>query len=236
MSIKQNIDAINKEKNAIAVKAGRKENEVLLCAVTKTRSPEEINEAIDAGITDIGENKVQEVVDKFDKVKPVRWHLIGHLQTNKVKYIIDKVSMIHSVDSLKLAEEIDKRAKQHSLVMDILIQVNSAEEESKFGITTEETQKMITDILQNCTNVRIKGLMCIAPYDDNPENVRVYFAEVKKLFDEYKASNHERLNFEYLSMGMSHDFPIAIEEGSNIIRVGTAIFGERDYGKKTNNC
>ena len=156
---------------------------MLLVAVTKLHSTDEINEAIHCGITDIGENKVQEIMDKYDRVEPVRWHLIGHLQTNKVKYIIDKVSMIHSVDSLKLAQEINKRAQQHGLVMDILIQVNSAMEESKFGITTEETGELIGQILETCPNVRIRGLMCIAPFEDNPDDARVYFAEVKKLYD-----------------------------------------------------
>ena len=193
---------------------------------------DEINEAIDCGITDIGENKVQEIMSKYDRVKPVRWHLIGHLQTNKVKYIIDKVSMIHSVDSLKLAEEIDKRAAQHGLTMDILIQVNSAMEESKFGITTEETGQMIQDILTRCPNVRIRGLMCIAPFEDNPEDAGIYFEEVKKLYDEYGRIDHPNLDFKYLSMGMSNDFEVAIEAGSNLIRVGTMIFGARDYSKK----
>ena len=128
MSIKSNIEYINELKAAAAEKSGRTGDDVLLVAVTKLHTPEEMNEAIDAGITDIGENKVQEIMDKFDRVKPVRWHLIGHLQTNKVKYIIDKVSLIHSVDSLHLAKEINKRAQQHDLTMDILIQVNSAEE------------------------------------------------------------------------------------------------------------
>ncbi|MEG1585087.1 MAG: YggS family pyridoxal phosphate-dependent enzyme, partial [Anaerovorax sp.] len=156
----------------------------------------------------------------------------GHLQTNKVKYIIDKVHMIHSVDSFHLAEEIDKRAEQKGITMDVLIQVNSAEEESKFGITTEETGQLIMDILDKCPNIRVKGLMCIAPFEDDPDNVRVYFAAVKKLYDEYAKILHEHLDFQYLSMGMSHDFEVAIEEGSNLIRVGTAIFGERDYSKK----
>lgn len=230
--IKENIERINAKKNEIAESVGRKKDEVLLVAVTKTRTAEEINEAIDAGITDIGENKVQEVMDKFDFVKPVRWHLIGHLQTNKVKYIIDKVNMIHSVDSLKLAEEINKRAAQHNLTMNILIQVNSAQEESKFGITTEETGQLIKTILETCQNVRIRGLMCIAPFDENVENVRIYFRQVKELYDQYGKLQHERLDFQYLSMGMSHDFGVAIEEGSNLIRVGTSIFGERDYSKK----
>ena len=231
-SIRENIDAVNRIKGEAAVKSGRKAEDVLLCAVTKTRTADEINEAIDAGITDIGENKVQEIMDKFDSVKPVRWHLIGHLQTNKVKYIIDKVSMIHSVDSLHLAQEIDKRAAQHSITMDILIQVNSAQEESKFGISTDETEGMIRDILDKCPNLRLRGLMCIAPFAENPEDVRVYFAQVKKLYDEYSSIEHKNLDFKYLSMGMSHDYEVAILEGSNLIRVGTAIFGERDYSKK----
>lgn len=231
-SIRENIDAVNRIKGEAAVKSGRKAEDVLLCAVTKTRTADEINEAIDAGITDIGENKVQEIMDKFDSVKPVRWHLIGHLQTNKVKYIIDKVSMIHSVDSLHLAQEIDKRAAQHGITMDILIQVNSAQEESKFGISTDETEGMIRDILDKCPNIRIRGLMCIAPFAENPEDVRVYFAQVKKLYDEYRSIEHKNLDFKYLSMGMSHDYEVAILEGSNLIRVGTAIFGERDYSKK----
>lgn len=229
MSIQTNIEYIQELKGKAAVKSGRNPEDVLLVAVTKLHSPEEMNEAIDAGITDIGENKVQEIMDKYDRVKPVRWHLIGHLQTNKVKYIIDKVCMIHSVDSLKLAKEIDKRAAQHGLVMDILVQVNSAEEESKFGITTAETDQLIADIAEQCPNIRIKGLMCIAPFEDNPEDVREYFAEVKKIYDKYVDEKTERLDFEYLSMGMTHDFEVAIEEGSNLIRVGTAIFGYRDY-------
>lgn len=232
MSIEANIKHICELKDKAAERSGRKGEDVLLVAVTKLHSTDEINEAIDCGITDIGENKVQEIMDKYDRVKPVRWHLIGHLQTNKVKYIIDKVCMIHSVDSLHLAREIDKRSAQHGVSMDILIQVNSAMEESKFGITTGETGQMINDILEQCPNVRIRGLMCIAPYEDDPEDARVYFAEVKKLYDEYGKIKHPNLDFKYLSMGMSNDFEVAIEEGSNLIRVGTSIFGARDYSKK----
>lgn len=232
MSIGGNIEYIQGLKEKAAQRSGREGDDVLLVAVTKLHSADEINEAIDCGITDIGENKVQEIMDKYEKVKPVRWHLIGHLQTNKVKYIIDKVAMIHSVDSLHLAKEIDKRAGQHGLTMDILIQVNSAMEESKFGITTEETGQMIKDILEQCPNIRIRGLMCIAPFEDDPEDARVYFAEVKKLYDEYGKIQHPNLDFKYLSMGMSNDFEVAVEEGSNLIRVGTSIFGARDYSKK----
>lgn len=202
---------------------------VLLVAVTKTHTAMEINEAIDEGVTDIGENKVQEILDKYDKVKPVRWHMIGHLQTNKVKYIIDKVDLIHSVDSMKLAKEIDKRAGQHGKIMDILIQVNAAEETSKFGITTQETKQLIMDILEQCENIRIRGLMCIAPFAEDPNDVRQYFAEVKKQYDEFGKIEHPRLDFQYLSMGMSHDYEVAMEEGANLVRVGSAIFGSRVY-------
>ena len=232
MSIRENIEHINSLKEEAAVRSGRSGEDVLLVAVTKLHTVEEINEAIYCGITDIGENKVQEIMEKYDHVKPVRWHLIGHLQTNKVKYIIDKVSMIHSVDSLHLAQEIDKRAAQHNLTMDILIQVNSAREESKFGITTDETEQLIHDILGTCPHVHIRGLMCIAPFEENPDDARVYFAEVKKQYDEFAKISHPNLDFRYLSMGMSGDFQVAIEEGSNLVRVGTAIFGARDYSKK----
>lgn len=202
---------------------------VLLVAVTKTHTTEEINEAIDCGVTDIGENKVQEILDKYDKVKPVRWHMIGHLQTNKVKYIIDKVDLIHSVDSLKLAKEINKRAEQKGKVMDILVQVNAAHEESKWGIDPGQTKPLIREILESCPNVRIKGLMTVAPFADDPDEIRPYFAQVKQLFDEYSKIEGEMLDFEYLSMGMTHDYVTAIEEGSNLVRVGTGIFGARVY-------
>ena len=229
--IRGNLIRITRQIKETAESCGRTAEDVLLVAVSKTRTPEEINTAIDAGVTDIGENKVQEIMDKYDNVKPVKWHMIGHLQTNKVKYIIDKVSMIHSVDSYKLAAEINKRAAAHGIDMDILIQVNSAREESKFGVTTGESEQLIKDILQSCENIRIRGLMCIAPYADDPEDIKIYFEQVKKQYDQFSRIEHPRLDFRYLSMGMSHDFPVAIEAGSNLVRVGSAIFGERDYSK-----
>ena len=202
---------------------------VLLVAVTKTHTAMEINEAIDAGVTDIGENKVQEILDKYDKVKPVRWHMIGHLQTNKVKYIIDKVSLIHSVDSMKLAQEIQKQAQRHGITMDILIQVNAAGEESKFGIEPGSVKELIMEILDNCPNVNVKGLMFVAPFAEDPEEVRGYFAQVAAMYNEYNKISHPRLDFRYLSMGMSHDYLTAMEEGANLVRVGSAIFGSRVY-------
>ena len=227
--IKDNIDGIRRRMDAAAEKSGRKGDEVLLIAVTKLHAPDEINEAIDSGITDIGENKVQEILDKYDRVKPVRWHLIGHLQTNKVKYIIDKVSLIHSVDSLHLAKEIDKRAANAGKTMDVLVQVNPEGEETKFGTSMDDAVKLVDDISAECPNVFIKGLMCIAPLAEDPEEVRPVFTEVKALFDRLASETRERVEMRYLSMGMSGDFEVAIEEGANIVRVGTAIFGNRNY-------
>lgn len=208
---------------------GNLTDDVLLVAVTKTHSVSEINEAIDNGVTDIGENKVQEILDKYDSVKPVRWHMIGHLQTNKVKYIIDKVDLIHSVDSLKLAKEISKRATEHGKTMDILLQINIAGEESKFGVSPDESKDLLLSILNDCPALKIKGLMTVAPFAENPESVRTVFARAKKMYEEFALINHARLDFEYLSMGMTHDYTVAIEEGSNLVRVGTAIFGSRVY-------
>ena len=229
--IRGNLEKVRQQIRQSAESCGRSSDDVLLVAVSKTRTPEEINIAIEAGVTDIGENKVQEIMDKYDDIKPVRWHMIGHLQTNKVKYIIDKVSMIHSVDSYKLAAEINKRAAACGITMDILLQVNSAQEESKFGISTEETEGLIMQILDSCENIRIRGLMCIAPYADDPEDIKKYFDSVKEQYDQFSTIDHPNLDFRYLSMGMSHDFPVAIEAGSNLVRVGSAIFGERDYSK-----
>lgn len=229
--IRGNLEKVRQQIRQSAEGCGRSQDDVLLVAVSKTRTPEEINIAIEAGVTDIGENKVQEIMDKYDDIKPVRWHMIGHLQTNKVKYIIDKVSMIHSVDSYKLAAEINKRAAACGITMDILLQVNSAQEESKFGISTEETEGLIMQILDSCENIRIRGLMCIAPYADDPEDIKRYFDSVKEQYDQFSTIDHPNLDFRYLSMGMSHDFPVAIEAGSNLVRVGSAIFGERDYSK-----
>ncbi len=230
--IKSNLDVVRAEIKQTAEQCGRSADDVLLVAVSKTRTPEEINIAIDAGATDIGENKVQEIMDKFDQIKPVRWHMIGHLQTNKVKYIIDKVDMIHSVDSYKLAAEINKRAGAKGITMDILLQVNSAHEESKFGIDESETEGLIYRILDECENIRLRGLMCVAPFAEDPEDIKIYFDEVKKQYDQFSKIEHPHLDFKYLSMGMSHDFKVAIEAGSNLVRVGSAIFGARDYSKK----
>ena len=233
MSITQNIADIRGRIAEAAKRSGRSPDDILLIAVTKLHEPDEIEEAIATGVTDIAENKVQEIQKKYDQiVSPVRWHLIGHLQTNKVKYIIDKVVMIHSVDSLKLAEEIDKRAAAAGKTMDVLLQVNAAHEESKFGLDPKDVPQVMQDILDTCPNVRIRGLMHMAPWSEDPEEIRPYFKEVKDLFDTLSRVEHPNSDFKYLSMGMSHDFETAIEEGANIVRIGTSIFGERDYSKK----
>ena len=222
---------IRSRKDAAAIRSGRDPEEVVLMAVTKTHTPEEINQAIAAGATDAGENRVQELVEKYDKVDPVRWHLIGHLQTNKVRNIIDKVVMIHSVDSIRLAREINKRAGAAGLVMDILIEINSAMEETKSGIAAEELEELVRDITSECSNVRIRGIMCIPPIAVDPEDARPYFREARELFETMKTWDlpSDRFCPDTLSMGMSGDFEVAIEEGSTIVRVGSSIFGPRNY-------
>lgn len=222
---------IKERKDAAAVRSGRSPDEVTLMAVTKTHTAAEINEAIAAGAADIGENRVQELLEKYDSVSPVRWHLIGHLQTNKVKNVVGKVVMIHSVDSLKLAREINKRASAAGTVMDILIEINSAMEETKSGISSDDLETLVREITAECENIRIRGIMCIPPIAAEPEEARPYFREARELFDRMKTWDlpEERFLPDTLSMGMSGDFEVAIEEGSTIVRVGSSIFGPRNY-------
>lgn len=229
MTIADRYQGILDRKNAAAKRCGRNPEEVTLMAVTKTRTASELNEVIDAGATDIGENKVQEVLEKYEHVKPVNWHLIGHLQTNKVKSVVDKVVMIHSVDSLRLAKEIDKRCAAIDKTMDILMEVNIGREESKSGILAEELKQLVAEIAEGCEHVRIRGIMCIPPICEDSEEARKYFAEARQLFEDMKTWDfaNERLQPDVLSMGMSGDFEVAIEEGSTIVRVGSSIFGPR---------
>lgn len=226
--IEDNLKRIQNQINQCCEKNGIDTNEIKLIAVTKTRSADEINRVVQAGAVDIGENKVQEIMNKHEDVSPVKWHMIGHLQTNKVKYIIDKVDMIHSLDSLKLAEEVNKRAKQHNKIIDVLAQVNVGEEDSKYGLQLSEAKAFISD-LKGFENIQLKGLMAIAPYAENPEDVRPYFNKMKYLFDECKSLECSNVMMKYLSMGMTNDFEVAIEEGANMIRIGTALFGPRNY-------
>ncbi|QXM05843.1 YggS family pyridoxal phosphate-dependent enzyme [Crassaminicella indica] len=228
--IEKNIKDLREEINETCRKIGRNPEEIQLIAVTKTVDPERINEAIHAGVEHIGENKVQEIMEKYDVVSNVHWHMIGHLQTNKVKYIIDKVKLIHSLDRISLAEEINKRAKKHNKIMDVLVQVNVANEETKFGLASNEVLEFFEKI-QIFEHIRVRGLMTIAPYEENPENVRKYFKKLKEIFETIKIKGFPRVDMKYLSMGMTNDFKVAIEEGSNMIRVGTGIFGRRNYNK-----
>ena len=194
-----------------------------LIAVSKIKPVSDIMEAYEAGVRDFGENHVQEILEKIDQLpKDIRWHMIGHLQTNKVKDIVDKVYLIHSVDSIKLAKEIDKQAKKKDIVVNILLEVNIAKEESKYGFMEEDLGAALEEI-RKLDNVKVLGLMCVAPYTDTPEDNRKYFKEMNELKKKY--------NLEILSMGMSNDYIIADQEGSTYIRVGTKIFGERDYTK-----
>lgn len=205
------------------------DNEATLIAVSKTKPVEMLQAAYDCGMRDFGENKVQEIMDKYDKLpSDIRWHMIGHLQTNKVKYIADKVFMIHSVESVKLAEEISKRATNCSRIIPILIEINIGDEESKFGLKCDELEDFIKQI-NELKGIKISGLMCVAPYTDNPENNRVYFAKLKQLSVDIMSKNIDNVSMDVLSMGMTGDYQVAIEEGSTYVRVGTGIFGERNY-------
>ena len=227
--ITQNIDEINARIARAAERSGRKKEDILLLAVTKTIDIPRIKQVVDYGLTQLGENKVQEIVDKYDTLgSDVKWHLIGHLQTNKVKYIIDKVDLIHSVDSIKLAQEINKRAEQENKIMNILIEVNIAEEESKFGVKPEETENLIAEISQ-MKNICVKGLMTVAPFVENSEENRNYFSQMRQLLVDINAKNMNNVNMDVLSMGMTGDYEVAIEEGATIVRIGTGIFGKRIY-------
>lgn len=228
MTVKDRYEIVLENIKKACERSGRNPEDITLISVTKTHGAELINEAIDAGAKDIGENKAQELCNKYDDVKPVRWHFIGHLQTNKVKTIIDKVVMIHSVDSDKLASEIDKRAKSSGVVMDILVEINIGMEDSKSGATEEEARDLIKKIRDEYQNLRVRGLMCVPPITDNPENSRRYFRKLKDIFESIKELSEDE-NFDTLSMGMSGDYEVAIEEGATVVRVGTAIFGAREY-------
>ena len=233
MTIGERYKEIKRRADEAAVRSGRDPEDVKLVAVTKTHTAQEINEAIEAGATDIGENRVQELLEKYDNVSPVRWHLIGHLQTNKVRQVIDKVVMIHSVDSLKLAREINKRAAAAGITMDVLIEINSAMEETKSGIAASDLKQLVTEITEECSSVRVCGIMCIPPIAAEPEDSRPYFREAAELFEEMKSWElpAERFAPTELSMGMSGDYESAIMHGSTVVRIGSVLYGYRDYSK-----
>ncbi|MBC8062279.1 MAG: YggS family pyridoxal phosphate-dependent enzyme [Clostridiaceae bacterium] len=199
---------------------------VKLISVSKTRDLAEMEEAYEEGIREFGENKVQELVSKYDNFhKDVKWHLIGHLQKNKVKYIVGKVSLIHSLDSIELLREIEKRFSKENELAECLIQINIGEETSKTGIALNELQGIIKEV-ESCKNVKVKGLMAIIPTGDE-EQCRRYFREMKTIWEKQKKQSFNNVSMEFLSMGMTDDYKLAIEEGSNVIRIGQGIFGKR---------
>ena len=229
--IAENIKEIRANIDEAARRSGRDPKDVLLLAVSKTVEVPKIKAAVECGLDELGENRVQEIMEKNEPLGPdVKWHLIGHLQTNKVKYIIDKVKLIHSVESLKLAEEINKQAGKHGITADVLVEINMAGEESKFGILPEQAEEFIRE-LANLGNIRVRGLMTVAPFVENGEENRVYFRNMKQLLVDINAKKINNITMDILSMGMTGDYITAVEEGATIVRVGTGIFGSRNYNK-----
>lgn len=229
MSVCENYKEVEKRVEEACKRAGRKREEVTLIAVSKTKPVSMIEELLPLNVRDFGENKVQELTAKAEILpSALHWHMIGHLQRNKVKYIVDKACIIHSVDSLRLAEEISKAAQKKQVTAKILIEVNVAEEESKFGVRTSELLPLI-EAISPLPNIAIKGLMTIAPYVENPEENRWIFQKLKNLSIDIKGKNFDNVTMDVLSMGMTGDYEVAIEEGATHVRVGTGIFGERDY-------
>lgn len=227
--VKENYTYIKQQVEETARNCGRNPEDVTLIAVSKTKPLEAIEELITIGVEDFGENKVQELCDKYENVStPVKFHLIGHLQTNKVKYIVDKACLIHSVDSVKLAQTIQKEAVKKGVIAQILIEVNVAEEDSKFGLHTEEVLPFVEEIAAY-PNIHVNGLMTIAPFVEDPEENRKYFRTLKQLSLDIASKNIDNIDMNVLSMGMTNDYKVAIEEGATMVRVGTAIFGARNY-------
>ena len=230
--IKENLISVENEIREACLRAGRRREDVTLIAVSKTKPVSDLEEAYALGVRVFGENKVQELADKYEVLpKDIEWHMIGHLQRNKVKYIIDKVALIHSVDSLRLAETIEKEAAKRNITVNILIEVNVAREESKFGLMPEELEEFIAKI-SDFSHIRVKGLMTIAPFVADSEENRVIFQRLHKLSVDIETKNVDNITMRVLSMGMTNDYAVAIEEGAPMVRVGTGIFGARSYSKE----
>ena len=229
MSITESLSIVEKNIVDACKRVGRERDEVKLIAVSKTQPVEAIREAIEYGINSFGENRVQELREKMEIIKDsIDWHLIGHLQTNKVKYVVGKVSLIHSLENIRLAEAIDKEAKKHNIIVDVLVEVNIAKEDTKFGVKPEEVESFIREV-SKFKNINIRGLMTVAPYTDISEENRKYFKQLKKIMVDLNSKNIHNVNMNVLSMGMTGDYEIAIEEGATLVRVGTGIFGSRNY-------
>ena len=224
-AIKNNLEIIKEKIKKAALKANRSPEEIKLVAVTKTATIEQIKEAISVGIKIIGENKVQEAKEKYHILSAdTEWHLVGHLQTNKVKYAIEIFDCIQSVDSIKLAKEIDKRSLQFGKTTNVLVEVNVSGEETKYGIKPEEVELFLKEISE-FSGIRVRGLMTIAPIEKDKEEVRPYFGKLREISKEIKSKNIKNVKMDYLSMGMTDDFEVAIEEGANMVRIGRGIFG-----------
>lgn len=227
--LKDNLNHVIKNIYESCNEKGLDKENITLIAVSKTKPAEMIQELYDAGCRNFGENKVQELVDKYEVLpKDIQWHMIGHLQRNKVKYIVDKVSLIHSVDSFRLAEMIEKEAEKKNCVVNILIEVNMAKEKSKYGVYPEDVEKLLREI-SSLSHIRVKGLMTVAPNVKKSEENREIFTKMKKLSVDIAEKNIDNITMSILSMGMSNDYTIAVEEGANMVRVGTSIFGARNY-------
>lgn len=232
MSLANNLADVQKRIRQAALRAGRNPDGIKLIAVSKTKPAEMIREIYDAGVRDFGENKVQEITAKAPVLPDdISWHMIGHLQRNKVKQVIDKACLIHSVDSMRLALQISGDAVKSGITVPVLLEVNIAGEESKYGFTAEETLRILPDIAA-LPGIFVRGLMTSAPFVENPEENRQYFRLMKQLCVDLKAQNIDNTNMDCLSMGMTNDFEVAVEEGATHVRVGTAIFGEREYNIK----
>ncbi|MBD5096580.1 MAG: YggS family pyridoxal phosphate-dependent enzyme [Lachnospiraceae bacterium] len=227
--LKENLDNVMKNIRTACEKSGRSVDDVTLIAVSKTKPLSDIEELVTYDVKEFGENKVQELTDKYENISTkVNWHLIGHLQTNKVKYIVDKACLIHSVDSVHLAEAINREAVKKGVICNILIQVNIAKEDTKFGIDAEEIYDFI-DKIKDFENIKVRGLMTIAPFVENAEDNRIHFRNLYQLLLDIKSKSIDNIDMNILSMGMTNDYMIAIEEGATMVRVGTGIFGERNY-------
>lgn len=230
--IKENLTIVEQNICSACERSGRKREDILCIAVSKTKPIEDLKEAYEYGCRDFGENKVQEILNKYDNMpSDVRWHMIGHLQTNKVKYIVDKVYMIHSVDSLHLAKEISKEAVKRNLVVKILLEVNVAEEDSKFGVLATQLKELLVEVCK-LPGIQVCGLMTIAPYVVNAEDNRRHFVKLRELCIDLFDKNIDNNIVRQLSMGMTGDYEVAVEEGSTMLRVGTGIFGIREYSPK----
>jgi len=230
-NIEHNLKEIRNKIKMAARKSNRSSRDITLVAVTKTVKVEEIKKALAMGVTNIGENRIQEALEKYEALKGynVKWHMIGYLQSNKAKYAVKFIDLVHSLDRISLAKELNKRAARLNRVMDVLIQVNIAKDENKFGLAPEEVEDFMLHVAEEYESLKIKGLMTVVPYVENPEEVRPYFRQMSQMFKKYKNLGFKNIEMKHLSMGMTNDFEVAIEEGANMVRIGSGIFGPRVY-------